>query len=188
MLEVNISDAITVKLLDNAHNIIDNKYVLTAKQYKLLSVEQIDELTLLFKVRDYNTNEIIIFSTEDDDILHRHIGLEHITNTNLQMRAIKKDCKAVASKLYNILCKNGLIKSNNITVDITHYGGKTYLIEIKNLNNYSPYSCCPFGVKRLKFINEITQFNLELSSNNKVLCMDALQFNTLKTVLNILGA
>ena len=55
MIEINFTDNMTVKLLDNANNIIDNNYELVAKEYKLLSVEQVDEVTLLFKIRDYNS-------------------------------------------------------------------------------------------------------------------------------------
>lgn len=187
MIEVNFSANRTVKLLDNAHNIIDNSYKLLAKEYKLLSIEQIDEITLLFKIRDYITNETIIFLTEDDEILHRSISLEHITDANLQMRALNNDCKIVASKLYNLFNKYDLIKSNNITVEIKQYGGNTYFIEIKSLSNYSLYSSCHFGIKRLNFINEITQLNLELTASGKALCMNPIEFTKLKTVLNILG-
>lgn len=161
MIEVNFTDNMTVKLLDNANNIINNNYELLAKEYKLLSVEQVDELTLLFKIRDYNTNETIIFLTEDDEILHRRISFEHITDANLQMRALNDDCKIVASKLYNLF---------------------------NSLNNYSPYSSNYFGIRRLKFINEITQLDLKLDSSGKVLSMNPIEFNKLKTILNILGA
>lgn len=188
MIEVNFTDNMTVKLLDNANNIIDNNYELVAKEYKLLSVEQVDEMTLLFKIRDYNTNETIIFLTEDDEILHRRISLEHLTNANLQMRALNNDCKIVASKLYNLFNKYDLIKSNNITVEIEQYGGNNYYIEIKNMGYYSPYSSTFFGIRRLKFINEITQLDLKLDSSGKVLSMNPIEFNKLKTILNILGA
>ena len=56
------------------------------------------------------------------------------------------------------------------------------------MNYYSPYSSTFFGIRRLKFINEITQLNLKLDSSGKVLSMNPIEFNKLKTILNILGA